>query len=151
MKLHAIRYCPPESIRAAVRLLAMAMLRDGRVDWREIDHLERMNAFQALGIERSAFLQVVEDLPVEHVGHGALRLPVFESELQLVTCRPLQLLISGFLVRIAEADGEIAPEESALVRKAFHCWNVSPEALHRAMRIPEYRSLAALGMLPEAA
>lgn len=151
MKMHLVRCCAPESIGAAVRLVALLLLRDGRIDWRELELLERTDAFQALGIERSAFLQVVESVGAER---SRLRKPdsrVFEPELELVQSRPLQLLICGLLVGLADADGEVAPEESALVRQAFLCWNVSPEALCRELRIPVHRSLAALGMLPEAA
>ena len=143
--------CSPESIRAAMGLLAVLLLRDGRIDWRELALLERTNVFQALGLERRAFLQELEAVGAQRRQARAPGAPVFEPELQLVRSRPLQLLICSLLVGLADADGEVAPEESALVRQAFLCWNVSPERLRREMRIPVHRSLAALGMLPEAA
>lgn len=151
MKSHVVKHCDPESTRAAIRLIARLLLRDGRVDLRELRHLERMNAFQALGIQRGAFLQVVGGLCLEQSAGRPPGAPVFEPEFLLVDSRALQLLVCSFLVGIADADGEVAPEESALVRQAFLCWNISPEALRREMRIPLHRSLAALGMLPEAA
>jgi len=151
MELHAIRYCSAETLSAAARLLAKLLVRDGRVDWRELALLERMDAFQTLGIDRSAFLQTAESIREERGEDRQARPLVFEPELQRIRSRPMQFLLCSFLVRLADADGEVAPEEGALVRQAFACWNVSPETLRRQMRIPVHRSLAALGMLPEAA
>lgn len=151
MKLHLVRHCAPETTDAAVRVLARLLLRDGKVDSKELELLERMNAFQALGIERGAFLQVLDDLGAERSAPRQRATRVFEPELHVVDSRPLQLLICSFLVAVVDADGQVAPEESAFVRQAFYYWNVSPEALRRAMRIPVHQSLAALGMLPEAA
>jgi hypothetical protein len=104
-----------------------------------------------LAVEREELTQLAKGFvspPARrHASGGAL----FEPEFEQVRGRPLQLLICALLVQIAESDGEVAAEESALVRKAFLVWNVSPEALRRERRVPLHRSLAALGMLPEAA
>lgn len=141
-----------DSPAAAARVIALLLARDGRVDWREVDFIDRSGALTLLGLERAAFLDILAGALSECAATrraGALS-PV-ERALGAIRKRDLQLLVGALLVYIAEIDREVGLEECTLVRRAFERWNLSPEVLHREMRIPVKRSLAALGVLAEAA
>ncbi|MBL8487004.1 MAG: hypothetical protein JNK22_07965, partial [Rhodocyclaceae bacterium] len=57
-----LRAYPPDSPRAMARLVALAMLADGRLEERELAALDRRGVLTALGITRADFNQVLFDL-----------------------------------------------------------------------------------------
>jgi hypothetical protein len=146
------RVVSPDSPAAAARVIALLLARDGRVDWREIDFIERSGALTLLGLQRAAFLDIVAGTLSERgAGGEAVGLSRLDQALGAIRNRNTQLLVGALLVYVAEIDREIGPEECALVRRAFERWKLTPEVLHREMRIPVNRSRAALGALAEAA
>lgn len=141
----------PDSPAAAARVVATLLARDGRVDWREVDFLDRSGAFPLLGLRRAEFLQILAGALGERAGRRAAGQPSVEPMLVAIRSRRLQLLVAGLLVYIAEIDREVGPEESGLVRAAFNHWGISPEDLQREMSVSLARSLAALHGLPRSA
>lgn len=140
-----------DSPAAAARVVATLLARDGRVDWREVDFLDRSGAFGLMGLPRTEFLVILAGALGERAGRRAAGLAAVEPMLAAIGSRRLQLLVSALLVYVAEIDREVGPEERSLVRAAFDHWSISPADLQREMSVPMARSLAALHGLRDAA
>jgi len=141
----------PDSPAAAARIVAALLARDGRIDWREVDFLDRGGAFTLLGLRRREFLDILAGALGERLGRRAAGAGAVEPMLGAIRSRRLQLLVAALLVYVAEIDREVGPEETSLVRSAFERWSISPADLQREMSVPVARSLAALQGLSEAA
>jgi len=126
----------------AARVVARLIARDGRIDWRELEFLERSGAFGALGVARERFMELVGRCLGEQAARGgAERL---EAELGAVRERDAQLLVAALLVYLSEIDHDVQPRESALVGRALRRWGLTPESLHREMRVPAERTRSVL-------
>jgi hypothetical protein len=134
----------PDSPAAAARVVAALLVRDGRVDWRELEFLTRSGAFALLGLSRNEFLVILTRALGESAGRSAPGLRAVEPLLVAITDRRLQLLVAALLVYVAEIDREVGPEESSLVRAAFQQWDISAADLRDQMSVPLARSLGAL-------
>lgn len=141
----------PDSPAAAARVVATLLVRDGRVDWREVDFLDRSGAFELMGLGRLEFLEILAGALGERAGSRAAGLPAVEPMLGAIRSRRLQLLVAALLVYVAEIDREVGPEESRLVRAAFDRWGISPGDLQQELNVPLVRSHAALHGAREAA
>jgi hypothetical protein len=74
----------------AARVVARLIARDGRIDWRELEFLERSGAFGALGVARERFMELVGRCLGEQAARaGAGRL---EAELGAVRERTRSVL-----------------------------------------------------------
>jgi len=112
---------------AAARVVARLMARDGRLDWREIEFLDRSNAYALLGVSRERFMVLLAQCAGERWGaRAAGRNSERESDLAAVRERRLQLIAVALLVYVCEIDRTIEPRESALVERAFGQWSITP-------------------------
>jgi hypothetical protein len=132
-------------------VIAALIARDGRVDWRELEFLERARILRMLGIERGHFMKVLsqhlgERLGGMAAGHGASA-GQFDAGLDAIDDRTTQFVMAAALLYLADIDGMQAAE-GELVRRAWERWNVTPKMLERRMRIPLARSRALYGWLP---
>ena len=135
-----MRPYPSNSPRAAARIVALATLADGNLCKAELDILDRLRAYEQLGLERAEFHAVVhtlcEDLltpahltwadvcPVDPRTLAELMAEVDDPELRL---KVLRLCIS-----VCEADGHVAEGEEIVLVAAVEHWG-----LHREMLQPE--------------
>ena len=133
------------SPEAAARVIATLVSRDGRLDWRELAFLDDAGALRILGIERGCFLAVLSHYLCGRLGAmAASRNACAErvnAELDAIDDRTTQLIVAALLLYLAEIDG-VQAEEREFVRHAWERWNVTPEMLERAMKIPFLRSRA---------
>lgn len=143
----------PDSPEAAARVVASMLVRDGRIDWREIHFLERSGALNLLGLPEKRFSEILAAAIKDHCDRRAAGRPSLDPELDSIRSRRLQLVVAALLVYITEIDREIRPEESSLVRRVFSQWDITPAELRDEMNVPVFRSDAALygGRLPSAA
>jgi len=141
----------PDSPEAMARVVATLLACDGRLDWRELDFLDRSGAFRLIGLTRNEFLEILAGALKERADQRAAGLPAIEPMLSAIRARRLQLVLAALLVYIAEIDRDVGPEESKLVRSAFEHWDISPADLQQQMSVPLVRSEAALYGLRETA
>lgn len=126
----------------AARVVARLIVRDGRIDWRELEFLERSGAFGALGVARERFMELVGRCLGEQAARGGAE--QLEAELGAVRERDAQLLVAALLVYLSEIDHDVQPRESALVGRALRRWGLTPEALHSEMQLPAERTRGVL-------
>ena len=138
-----LRSYPLDSPRAKARLVVMALLADGRVDAAELDGLVKYQAFDALGISREDFFQVLYDFCADAAGlpEGSgccLMSPADLDHLFAEVCGPgeRQRLLR-LMFDLIRSDGHLAESEARLFWRALDTWRLR---LHDGI---EYRPRAA--------
>ena len=123
----------PEAIS---RILAMMMITDARVDDREIDILDKLRAFEIIGISRVEFSRVVEDycaaLMASGTRDGRIRLVDkvrIDEIVDLVDDRQKRLFTARLILNIANADGKLHDTELAVFGYVLERWSMTLESL----------------------
>lgn len=133
------------SAEAAARVIAALIARDGQLDWRELEFLDRVGTLQILGIERGRFMVVLSRYLGERLRSIAAgrsgSAGRFDADLDAIDDRTTQLIVAAMLLCLAEIDG-VRADEREFVRRAWDRWNVTPQMLEREMKIPLARSHA---------
>lgn len=136
---------PNESPRAVARLLALAVAVDGMPAEAEIDLLEQRGVLAALGLARSDFEWIMDELcldlqrlsPVDAQGYVSLRPQALHGLLDEVRHPALRVALVELLGEIFCADHRLAQGESILLREALAYWGetaFSPALLVSAPR-----------------
>lgn len=135
-----MRIYPNNSAQAASRIVALAMLADGDVCKAELDELDRLDAYEQLGLPPEELYAVAhllcEDLlsTAQLTWSDACRVdPRTLAELLAEVDDPrLRLKVLRLCVSVVEADGQVAEGESIILGSAVEYWG-----LHREMLRPE--------------
>ncbi|WP_374349703.1 hypothetical protein [Chitinimonas sp.] len=120
------------SPEAMARLLVMLMMSDGNMDVREIDSLETLHIYEALGISRTRFIEVLHaycnDLSDEADDEGRIQL-IDRSRIDLllddVTDPHKQLLVATLALDMAKADKSISEAELAIYSHLLERWHLT--------------------------
>lgn len=127
-RLHPLRAYPHGSPRAKARLVALALLADGRLEDGEIDMLDRNGAFFRLGISRSDFFEVMADfcadlmrLP-EGKGNALLTPAMLAGLFAEVENGEDRTMLLQLIFELAHSDGTISGNEENLLRHAIENW-----------------------------
>lgn len=131
-----MRTYPRNSPQAAARIVSLAMLADGNLCKSELDMLDRMEAFDELGLSRAEMNAVVRVFCEEllaashHEWSQACRIdPRTLDEMMAEIDDPaLREKVLNLCVAVVEADGHVAEGESIVVTAAVEQWG-----LHRRM------------------
>ncbi|VTU21984.1 hypothetical protein [Variovorax sp. RA8] len=127
---------------AAASLLAIAVSANGRIDPREVAELDRLGAYQRLGVHRDDFLTRAE-AALEEIGRPlsqtqwlrssdrclmlALQQAVVDPELRLLVCRLAAAVIT--------ADGRVTDDERQIYAWLLGQWGVTQTMVtHAIMR-----------------
>jgi uncharacterized tellurite resistance protein B-like protein len=125
------------SPQAAARILALAMLADGRMCKAEIDTFDRLRAHEQLDLQRDEWHAVVDRL-CEDLLTGARRRgadacevdPAVLSGLMAEVDDPeLRMKVLRLCVSVMKADRQIAPAESIVLVAAVDRWGLHPDVL----------------------
>ncbi len=135
MSKHAssARRYPRNSPHAAARIVALALIANGKITTSELAVLESMRAHEQLGITRQQWHDVVDELCFDlleeaapcrdcHVGSATI-----ESLLDEVIDVPLQRLVLRLCAAVINADGDIDEGESVVLRTAIDRWGLHPD------------------------
>lgn len=137
---------------ATARLVALALLADGRLDPMELEDLERRAAFRAMRMDRSAFGRLLRSLgqklrcasPPGDAGAVAVA-----HELEAVLAglrRPAERRTALRMVfDVIRSDGRLAPGEASLFWQLIDAWNLRLEDGTRPLRSPALRRRMARG------
>jgi hypothetical protein len=125
------RYAP-NSPDAMVRLLVMLMMSDGNMDPREIDSLETLHIYEALGVSRTRFIEILHaycnDLSDEADEEGRIHLvdrARIDAMLDDVTDPQKQLLVATLALDMAKADEVISEAELAIYAHMLERWHLT--------------------------
>lgn len=135
-----LREYAPNSPQAKARLIALALLADGRLDDRELDGLSRRSTFTKLGLTREEFFQVLYELCAD------LSATPSRDESYLVTPEILagsfaeitepaeQKALLGLILDVIRSDGRLALGEARLFWNAIDAWQLALTAPPRSLR-----------------
>jgi hypothetical protein len=132
----------PAAVDAAASLLSIVVSANGRIDPRELAELDRLRAFERLGVSRGEFLRRA-GLALEEIGALlsqtqwlrlsdrsrllGLQLAVPDPALRLLVCRLSDAVIS--------ADGRVTCDEHLVHATLLGHWDVTPMMVaHAVMR-----------------
>ncbi|MDH4289488.1 MAG: TerB family tellurite resistance protein [Aquincola sp.] len=134
---------------AGARLLAMVVSADGRVDARELQALDLLDAFSRIGISRHRFATLarrrIEDFGAGLSQRGWLRITeqVQIDRLAGSIDDPQQrILLARMAAAVITADGAVSRVERRVYEHLLDCWQLGSTAvtqaiLHDAPRSPE--------------
>jgi tellurite resistance protein len=115
------------------RFIAMFMITDGQMDTRELDSLEKIMAYDLLGLSRKQFTQVlidycddISDEADEQDGiiHLIDKLRI-DTLVEEVTDPAKRILTCALAMDVAKSDGDISEPEIALLRYIMNKWDVT--------------------------
>ena len=130
-----MRAYPTNSPEALGRLLAMAILADGRLDNREVDWLKHHDTASLVGVERDVLIQVLLDC-CRDVFTEAEQERVFLLEDHrlarladdITDPAHRKVALSAILI-IAKSDGDVSEGEKTLLRFLMQRWGIALEDL----------------------
>ncbi len=126
------------SPEALARLVAMAILADGRLDNREVDWIKHNDTAALLGVDRDTLIQVLLDC-CRDVINEAEQERVFLLEDQRLarladdlTDPALQKVALSAMLILAKSDGSVSEGEETLLRYLMSRWGLALEDLAAA-------------------
>ena len=140
-----MRHYPADSPKAAARVIALALLADGAIDPSELATLKHRRTLNRFGLTEKEFDAVIhalcEDLMVySHraaAGHLEIGRDALRDVLAEVRSPRLRKRLLHTVLDIANAPGELAGGEAALIACAAECWEVDPFAAFGIAALPE--------------
>jgi uncharacterized tellurite resistance protein B-like protein len=125
------------SPQAAARIVALTIIADGDVVSAEFALLEDLAVHQKLGLERDALHEVLdslcEDLLSSHQLAWADSCPVDQFTLaelmQEIDDPALRRKVLSLCIKLAQADGHVAPGETIVLSAAVENWGLSQQTL----------------------
>lgn len=121
------------SAEAVGRIIALAMLVDGKLANAELDALDRYGIAEMAGLSRDAFIQLIIDHCRELLEQGEqqrvrpLDPARIASLLELVDDPAKRLLVCRAIVVLSKADGKFSRQEQALLRELLETWKIPLE------------------------
>lgn len=123
----------PNSQEAVATLIARLIARDERLDWREVEFLDRSGTLEMLGVERKLFMTILSrQFGLLRAGQPAAS-P--EPEIDAITDRNMQLVLAAALLYLAEIDG-LRQAEREVVTCAWRRWGVTEAHLRSVLHLP---------------
>ena len=137
---HAFRSYSANSPQAKARLIALALLADGRLDDRELDDLGRRGTFARLGLSREEFFQVLYDFCSDMATtpnreeHYLLSPQVLAGMLAEITEPVEQKMALRLIFDVIRSDGRLALGEARLFWNAVDAWQIGGPGCGRRFR-----------------
>jgi len=141
-----LRAYPSNSPRAKARLLALAMLADGRLDDEELGMITRHGTLAELGIAREDFFEVLYDFctDIENLPRGGgnylLSSTVLEQLFGEVSSAAERQTLLRLIFDMIRSDGHLADSEADLFWNAVDAWKFRADVTHQALRSQQLRS-----------
>lgn len=125
-----LRRYPPDSAHAAARIVALALISNGRIKSVEAALLDAVEAPAWLGIPRDEWYAVLAhlrlDLQQVNRSRGfSLSGPALERLLEEITDEDLQWVVAALCVAVIHADRRVGPAERAFLAALQRRWVVS--------------------------
>jgi uncharacterized tellurite resistance protein B-like protein len=127
---------------AAASLLAIVLSANGRIDARELAELDRLRAYERVGIAREDFLALA-DSALQSIGLPLSRTQGLRRDdrthllaLQLAVTEPaLRLLVCRLASAVIKADGQVTADEQLVYTLLLAQWGVTDTMVaHASMR-----------------
>lgn len=124
-----LRPYPPDSAHAAARIVALALISNGRIKSVEAATLDAVQAHALLGVPRQDWYAVLGHLRLDllhvHRSRGfSISGPALERLLDDITDQDLQRLVAALCVAVIHADRRVAPREQSFLAALRRKWCV---------------------------
>lgn len=129
----ALRPYPRGSAEAAARIVALALIANGRIKPSEVAALDALQAAERLGLDRARWHGVINDLCADLLGparrgdEGRIPGDVLDRMLDEVGDPDTQRLVLRLCAAVAQADHEIDDGESIVLLAAIERWGLHPD------------------------
>jgi len=126
------------SPEALARLVAMAILADGRLDNREVDWIKHNDTAALLGVDRDTLIQVLLDCCRDVINEAEQERVFLLEDHRLarladdLTDPALQKVALSAMLILAKSDGSVTEGEETLLRFLMSRWGLSLEDLAAA-------------------
>ena len=133
-----MRSYPTNSPEALARLVAMAILADGRLDNREVDWIKHNDTAALLGVDRDTLIQVLLDCCRDVINEAEQERVFLLEDHRLarladdLTDPALQKVALSAMLILAKSDGSVTEGEETLLRFLMSRWGLSLEDLAAA-------------------
>lgn len=133
-----MRAYPANSPEALARLMAMAILADGRLDNREVEWIKHNDTASLLGVERDTLIQVLLDCCRDVINEAEQERVFLLEEHRLarladdLTDPALRKVALSAMLILAKSDGSVSHGEETLLRFLMKRWSLSLEDLAAA-------------------
>ncbi|MBL8452761.1 MAG: TerB family tellurite resistance protein [Zoogloea sp.] len=130
-----MRSYPMNSPEALARLVAMAILADGRLDNREVDWIKHNDTAALLGVDRDTLIQVLLDCCRDVINEAEQERVFLLEDHRLarladdLTDPALQKVALSAMLILAKSDGSVSEGEETLLRFLMSRWSLSLEDL----------------------
>jgi len=130
-----MRAYPTNSPEALGRLLAMAILADGRLDNRKVDWLKHHDTASLVGVEQDLLIQVLLDCCRDVITEAEQERVFLLEDHRLarladdVTDPALRKVALSAILIIAKSDGDVSEGEKTLLRFLMQRWGIALEDL----------------------
>lgn len=128
-----LRSYPRNSAEAAARIVALALIANGRIKAAEVAVLDALQAAERLGLTRSRWHGVISDLcadllgPARHGDEGRIPGEVLNRMLDEVDDHDTRRLVLRLCAAVVQADRQIDEGESVVLLSAIERWGLHPE------------------------
>ena len=126
------------SPEALARLVAMAILADGRLDNREVDWIKHNDTAALLGVDRDTLIQVLLDCCRDVINEAEQERVFLLEDHRLarladdLTDPALQKVALSAMLILAKSDGSVTEGEETLLRFLMNRWALTLEDLAAA-------------------
>ena len=133
-----MRAYPANSPEALARLMAMAILADGRLDNREVEWIKHNDTASLLGVERDTLIQVLLDCCRDVINEAEQERVFLLEDHRLarladdLTDPALRKVALSAMLILAKSDGSVSHGEETLLRFLMKRWSLSLEDLAAA-------------------
>ena len=133
-----MRSYPTNSPEALARLVAMAILADGRLDNREVDWIKHNDTAALLGVDRDTLIQVLLDCCRDVINEAEQERVFLLEDHRLarladdLTDPALQKVALSAMLILAKSDGSVSEGEETLLRYLMSRWGLALEDLAAA-------------------
>ncbi|MCK6392803.1 hypothetical protein [Zoogloea sp.] len=133
-----MRSYPTNSPEALARLVAMAILADGRLDNREVDWIKHNDTAALLGVDRDTLIQVLLDCCRDVINEAEQERVFLLEDHRLarladdLTDPALQKVALSAMLILAKSDGSVSEGEETLLRFLMSRWSLALEDLAAA-------------------
>lgn len=128
-----LRPYPRNSAEAAARIVALALIANGRIEAAEVAVLEALQAPERLGLSRAGWHGVINDLCADLLGpaccgdEGRIPADVLNLLLDEVDDHDTRRLVLQLCSAVAQADRQIDDGESIILLAAIERWGLHPD------------------------
>lgn len=125
---------------AAASVLALVVAANGRIDSREMQTLDDLQAFERLGVRRERFVELaracVDDVgstPCESAWLGSPALAYIDALLDRVDDAAHRVLVCRLAAAAITADGRVSTDERMVYNHMLGRWRVSQDMVTQAI------------------